>query len=248
MTKRFFRLAIASGILSLMFAATAAAQDFHKSYKLGAGGQIHIGNVSGDVIVTGYDGDAVIVKGFKEGPDSDRLDVEDRSSEGRIEVGAHYPRNCNCQASIRFEVQVPRSVKYDFDHISSVSGDVEVSNVSGRIHAGSVSGQVKVHDVSGSVTAKSVSGDVEVEIRRLDGTTDDMKFSSVSGDVNVQMPSEIDADVDMSSLSGGIKTDFPIEVTKERYGPRTSARGKLGNGSRRLQMSSVSGSLRLRRS
>ena len=248
MTKRLSRLVIASGILSLIFAATAAAQEFQKSYKLAAGGQIHIGNVSGDVVVTGYDGDAVIVKGFKEGRDSDRLDVEDRSGEGRIEIGVQYPRHCNCEASVRFEVQVPRSVRYDFDHISSVSGSVEVSNVSGRIHATSVSGQVRVHDVNGSVNAKSVSGNVEVEIRRLEGASDDMKFSSVSGNVDVRMPSEIDADVDMSSLSGGIKTEFPIEVSKERYGPRTSARGKLGNGSRRLQMSSVSGSLNLRRS
>ena len=248
MTKRCSRLVIASGILSLIFAATAAAQDFQKSYRVAAGGQIQVGNISGSVIVTGYDGDAVVVKGFKEGRDSDRLEVEDRSSEGRVEIGARYPRNCNCEASIRFEVQVPRSVKYDFDHLSSVSGDVEVGNVSGRIHAASVSGSVKVHDISGSVSAKSVSGNVEVEVRRLEGASDDMKFSSVSGNVDVRMPSEIDADVDMSSLSGGIKTDFPIEVSKERYGPRTSARGKLGNGSRRLQMSSVSGSLSLRRS
>lgn len=248
MTKRFTHLVIASGILSLILAATAAAQDFQKSYRVAAGGQIHIGNVSGDVIVSGYDGDAVMVKGFKEGADRDRLDVEDRSGEGRVDIGVRYPRNCNCEASIRFEVQVPRSIKYDFDRVSSVSGNVEVSQVSGRIHATSVSGQVRVHDVSGSVSAKSVSGNVEVEIRRLDGASDDMKFSSVSGNVDVSMPAEIDADVDMSSLSGGIKTDFPIEVTKERYGPRTNARGKLGNGSRRLQMSSVSGSLSLRRS
>ncbi|MFL6278215.1 MAG: DUF4097 family beta strand repeat-containing protein [Blastocatellia bacterium] len=248
MTRRFFRLAIASGMLSLIFAATAAAQDFQKSYKLGSGGQIHIGNVSGDVTVTGYDGDAVIVKGFKEGADRDRLDFEDLSSAGRVEVRALYPKRCDCEASIRFDVQVPRAVKYDFDHISSVSGNVKVSQVSGRVHATSVSGEVKVEGVSGSVTAKSVSGDVEVEINRLDGASEDMKFSSVSGNVNVRMPSEIDADVDMSSLSGGIHTDFPIEVTKERFGPRTSARGKLGNGSRRLQLSSVSGSLSLRRS
>jgi hypothetical protein len=239
---------MASGILSLILAASAAAQDFQKSYRLAAGGQIHIGNVSGDVIVRGYDGDAVVVKGFKEGPDRDRLDVEDRSSEGRVEIGARYPRNCNCDASIRFEVQVPRSIKYDLERISSVSGNVEVSQVSGRIHATSVSGQVRVHDVSGSVSAKSVSGNVDVEIRRLDGANDDMKFSSVSGNVDVRMPSEVDAEVDMSSLSGGISTDFPIEVTKERYGPRTNARGRLGNGSRRLQVSSVSGSLSLRRS
>jgi hypothetical protein len=248
MTRRFFQLAIASAVLSLLFAATAAAQDFQKSYRLAAGGQIHVGNISGDVVVTGYDGDAVTVKGFKEGRDSDRISIEDRSGEGRVEIGVQYPRHCDCDASIRFEVQVPRSVKYDFDHIASVSGDVEVSQVSGRVHATSVSGQVRVHDVSGSVNAKSVSGNVEVEIRRLDGASDDMKFSSVSGNVDVRMPSEIDADVDISSLSGGIKTDFPLEVTKERYGPRTSARGKLGTGARRLQMSSVSGSLSLRRS
>ncbi|HJQ22963.1 MAG TPA: DUF4097 family beta strand repeat-containing protein [Blastocatellia bacterium] len=248
MTRRFFRLALASAMLSLLCAATAAAQDFQKTYKLAGGGQIHIGNVSGDVKVTGYGGDAVIVKGFKEGEDRDRVDVEDLSTEGRIEIRAHYPKRCDCQASIRFEVQVPSSIKYDFERVSSVSGNVEVSQVAGRVHATSVSGNVEVHGVSGSVNAKSVSGNVEVEINRLDGTTDDMKFSSVSGNVSVRMPSEIDADVDMSSLSGGIHTDFPIEVTKDRYGPRTSARGKLGNGSRRLQMSSVSGSLSLRRS
>jgi Toastrack DUF4097 len=248
MTRRLFRLIITSGILSLIFAATTAAQDFQKSYKLAAGGQIHIGNVSGDVTVTGYDGDAVVVKGFKEGADRDRLDVEDRSAEGRVEIGARYPKHCECEASIRFEVQVPRSVKYDFDHISSVSGNVEVSGVSGRTPATSVSGEGKVYEVSGAVNAKSVSGDVEVAISRLDGAGDDMKFSSVSGSVNVRMPADVDAEVEMSSLSGGIQTDFPIEVTKERYGPRTSARGRLGNGARRLQLSSVSGSLSLRRS
>jgi hypothetical protein len=248
MTNRFSRFAIASGILSLILAATAAAQDFQKSYRIAAGGPVRVGNVSGDVIVRGYDGDAIIVKGYKEGPDRDRLDVEDRGTDGRVDIGVHYPTNCNCDASIRFEVQVPRSTKYNFDRVSSVSGNVEVSQVSGRVYASSVSGQVRVRDVSGSVSAKSVSGNVDVEVRRLEGASDDMKFSSVSGNVEVSMPSEIDADVDMSSLSGGIRTDFPIEVTKERYGPRTNARGRLGNGSRRLQMSSVSGSLNLRRS
>jgi len=248
MTGRFSRFVIASGILSLILAATAAAQDFQKSYRIAAGGQIHLGNVSGDVIVRGYDGDTVVVKGYKEGPDRDRLDVEDRSSDGRVEIGVRYPTNCNCDASIRFEVQVPRSTKYNFDRVSSVSGNVEVSQLSVRIYATSVSGQVRVRDVSGSVSAKSVSGSVDVEIRRLDGTSDDMRFSSVSGNVDVRMPAEIDADVEMSSLSGGIHTDFPIEVNKERYGPRTSARGRLGNGSRRLQMSRVSGGLSLRRS
>ena len=87
--------------------------------------------------------------------------------------------------------------------------------------------------------------DVKVEINRLEGS-DDMKFNTVSGDVSVMLPGNLDADVDMSSFSGSIKTDFAIEVKSERYGSRNTARGKLGEGSRRLKMSTVSGDISLR--
>lgn len=244
MTKRLFRLSVISVIFSLAFAMTVAAQDFEKTYRIGAGGHISVSNVSGDVIVTAYDGDAVKVRGIKKGRDREMVEVEDRSSEGKVEIGVRYPKNCNCDASITFEVQVPRSVSYNFDSISSVSGDVEVGNVTGKVRASAVSGDVKVTNVSGSVSANSVSGDVSVAVDRLDGA-EDMKFSTVSGDVTVRMPSNLDAEVDISSFSGGIKTDFPIEVKEQRHGTRAYARGRLGNGSRQLRMSSVSGDLSL---
>jgi DUF4097 and DUF4098 domain-containing protein YvlB len=140
---------------------------------------------------------------------------------------------------------VPRSINYDFEHISSVSGDVKVTGVTGRLHASAVSGDVHIKDVSGSVSASAVSGDVSVDISRLEGS-DDMKFSSVSGNVTVTAPASLDADVDISSFSGSINTDFPIEVKSQRMGSRTSARGTVGGGSRRLKMSSLSGNVSLR--
>src|SRR5690349_13730156 len=245
MNTRFVRLSVAAAICGLMLVASAAAQDFQKSYRIAPGSQVRIGNVSGDVIVTAYDGDSIIVKGTKKGRDRDQIDVGDRSGSNNVDVGVHYPKNCNCDASIRFDVQVPRSMNFDFDQISSVSGDVKVSGVSGKLHASAVSGDVQVIDVSGSVSASAVSGDVKVEINKLDGS-DDMKFSTVSGDVNVMLPGSLDADVDMSSFSGSIKTDFGIEVRSEKYGSRNTARAKLGEGSRRLKMTSVSGDLSLR--
>ena len=246
MNKKLIRFSIAMALVAFALAATASAQDFQKTYRIGAGGQVRIGNVSGDVIVTGYDGDSIVVTGTKKGRDRDIIEIEDRSGTANVDVGVRYPKNCNCDASIRFEVQVPRSVKYDFDHIASVSGDVRVTGVTGRLNASAVSGDVHITDVSGSVSASAVSGDVQVEINRLDGS-DDMKFNTVSGDVSVMLPGSLDADVDMSSFSGSIKTDFAIEVRSERYGSRNSARAKLGEGSRRLKMSSVSGDLSLRR-
>jgi DUF4097 and DUF4098 domain-containing protein YvlB len=243
--RKIFRSSIATLIVGLALSATAAAQDFQKTYRIGAGGQIRIGNVSGDVIVTAYDGDSIVVTGTKQGRDRDMIEIEDRSGAGNVDVGVRYPKRCNCDASIRFEVQVPRSVKYEFDQIASVSGDVHVSGVTGSVRASAVSGDVTIKDVSGTVSASAVSGDVQVEINRLDGA-DDMKFNTVSGNVSVMLPSSLDGEVDMSSFSGSIKTDFPIEVRSERFGTRNSAHARLGDGSRRLKMSSVSGDLSLR--
>lgn len=245
MNRRPIRFSIAAALAALALAASASAQDFQKTYRIGAGGQIRIGNVSGDVILTGYDGDSIVVTATKKGRDRDQVEVEDRSGTANVDIGVKYPKRCNCDASILFEVQVPRSVKYDFDHIASVSGDVKVTGVTGRLNASAVSGDVHITDVSGSVSASAVSGDVKVEINRLEGS-DDMKFNTVSGDVSVTLPGSLDADVDMSSFSGSIKTDFGIEVKSERYGSRNSARAKLGDGSRRLKMSTVSGDISLR--
>jgi DUF4097 and DUF4098 domain-containing protein YvlB len=245
MKRKLIRFSIAVALATMSLAVAASAQDFQKTYRIGAGSQIRIGNVSGDVIVTGYDGDSVIVKGTKHGRDRDQLEIQDRSGTSNVDIGVQYPKHCNCDASIRFDIQVPRSLNFDFDHISSVSGDVQVTGVTGRLNASTVSGDVHIKNVSGSVSASAVSGDVKVEINRLDGS-DDMKFSTVSGDVSVMLPSSLDGDVDMSSFSGSIKTDFAIEVRTERYGSKSSARGKLGEGSRRVKMSSVSGDLSLR--
>jgi DUF4097 and DUF4098 domain-containing protein YvlB len=242
---KLYRLLALSAVFALTLAATASAQDFQKSYKVGAGGQVRIGNISGDVSVTGYDGDQIIVKGYKTGRDSEMVEVEDRSGGGNVDIGVRYPNQCNCDASVRFEVQVPRSISFNLDRISSVSGSVKVSDVAGRISASSVSGDVAVRGASGSVSASSVSGDVNVDINRLEGE-DDMKFSSVSGSVHVKAPSHLAADVDMSSFSGSVKTDFGLEVHEGRQGMRRWARGRIGDGgTRRLKMSSVSGDLSL---
>lgn len=245
MHRPFYRLALLAAVALAAISTSATAQDFQKSYKLGAGGDVRVSTVSGDVKVTGYDGDAIIVTGHKEGRDSELVEIEDRSGGNTVDVRVRYPRNCNCDASVRFEVQVPRSTRYNFDGFSSVSGDVEVRSVNGKLKASSVSGTVRVEDVSGVVNASSVSGNVEVEINRLEGP-EDMKFSSVSGNVSVRIPSNLDADIEMSTLSGSLKTDFPIEVREEKYGPGRSARGRVGDGLRRLKMSSVSGNLGLK--
>lgn len=260
----FYRLAlIVFGVL-IVFSTSASAQDFQQSYKLSAGGSITIKNVSGDVQVNGYDGDAVVVNGYREGRDRDMVEVEDRSGGNRVDVGVRYPSPCNCDASVRFEVRVPRSLTVEIDKISTASGDIEVTDVrgqvtvstasgdvlvkdvNGRINASTASGEMRVQNVVGEVSAQSASGDVEVEIARLEGN-ENMKFSSASGDVKVKLPANVDAEISMSTATGDIETDFPIEVKQHRHGPGSQAQGRLGSGARLIRLSTASGDVSLMR-
>ncbi len=244
-------------------AAGAAAQDFQRSYNLGEGASVQIANVSGDIELKGYEGSALVVNAYKQGRDRDQVEVEDTSTPGQVVLRAKYPNNCNCDASVRFEVRVPRSANLNLNKIttasgnlsaegftgrlalSTASGDVSVRGVGGEIKASSASGTVRVTDSSGTVNANSASGDVEVELTRLEGGGE-MRFSSASGDVHVRLPSNADANVSMSTVSGSIETNFPIEVKTSRYGPGSRAQGQLGNGARTLKISSASGNISLK--
>lgn len=263
MGSRSFVQFVGALVLCAGAAVGAAAQDFQKSYNLGDGGAVEIANVSGDITLTGYEGSAVVVSAYKQGRDREQVEVEDTSTQGRVSLRAKYPENCNCDASVRFEVRVPRSANLAFDristasgnvraegftgrlHLSTASGDVTVRGVGGEIKAASASGTVRVADATGTVNASTASGDVEVELTRLDGAGD-LKFSSASGDVHVRMPSNLDARVSISTVSGDIETNFPIEVKHSRYGSGSRAEGQLGSGTRTLKISSASGNVSLK--
>jgi DUF4097 and DUF4098 domain-containing protein YvlB len=263
MIRRQLYRTLAAFVLCASAAAVASAQDFQRSYTLAPGAPVQIKNVSGDVAITGYEGSAVTVAAYKEGRDREMVEVEDTSGPGGLSLAVRYPHNCNCDASVRFEVRVPRTLSLNFNKISTASGnlsargvtgtlrlstasgDVTVENVSGSITASSASGNVRVRETAGSVSASSASGDVEAELTRLEGS-DDMKFSSASGDVRVRMPQGLDASVSLTTATGTVETDFPLEVKRNEYGPGMSAKGRLGGGSRVLRISSASGSVSLK--
>lgn len=249
--------------LSASTGGSGSAEDFVREYEAKDDNSIRIKNASGDVIVRGTEGNRIRVRGIKEGRDREQVEVKDDSNDDGVDLGVKY--NCrNCNASIRFEVEVPRGMRLRYDEISTASGNVSVSDITGRLGASSASGDVKIEDVRGTVEADSASGNVTVEdvagevsaetasgnvavrIKQLTGDGD-MRYSSASGNVEVTMPADINADVKLSTMSGSVKTDFPLEVARKQFGPGESAEGKLGSGGRKLRLSTASGNVKLMR-
>lgn len=234
----------AAGIAVLFTLQVALAQDFRKNYDLPPGGQIEIVNVLGDIKVIGYDGRRVEVTGVKTGAKRASVQIDDFSSGNRIAIFTRYLPFHRGDAGVEFELRVPKSIAYNFTLISPFGGDVAASNVNGRLWAKSDRGNVQVREVGGKVSATSISGNVIAEIGRTQMPSH-MRFSSVSGNIDVVAPPNLDALVNMSSSSGPLRSDFPIDIQELRYGAGRLGRGKLGSGRQILDISSVSGRVSL---
>ena len=142
---------------------------------------------------------------------------------------------------MNLEIKLPSNIEID---ASSVSGNVEVVGAQGNVRAGSVSGDIRLERLrAASVEARSVSGEISASIESLTGSGA-LSFKSVSGGVKLDLPRGLDADLSMSSVSGQLDSEFQMTL-----GGRTSRRrieARIGRGGRDLDVTTVSGDVRLR--
>jgi hypothetical protein len=86
----------------------------------------------------------------------------------------------------------------------TASGDTQVRQVGGAARIGSASGDVTIEHCEGPVTVRTASGDV-----RLEGVASGLvEVSCTSGDVQVAVVPGIAVYLDLSSLSGSVRSDL----------------------------------------
>jgi len=251
-------------------ATSAAAQqtqpDFRWEKAIPANSLVRASNLSGDVTVTPSSSGKVEVTGYKHGSKRyfDRItvtvvelrdgliicpdykDMDMSCDEDGFHVHDSWGRRGwrdrdNDDLSVDIEVKMPKGMEV---HASSVSGNVSVVGAEGDVKATSVSGDVRLQGLRATaVKATSVSGNVTVAVDALSGTGD-LKFTSVSGNVVAELPKDINADVSMHSVSGSFDSDFPLTLSGRMS--RSRLEGRIGKGGREIQISTVSGNVRLR--
>lgn len=127
---------------------------------------------------------------------------------------------------------------------ASGNGEVTVDNVRGPVSANSGNGDVRVSAVQGPVSARSGNGDLLVRMTEL-RAAGDMEFTTGNGRIEVTVPDGFNADIDANTGNGGIRTDFPIQVSGRIS--KTRLRGTIGQGGRRLRLVTGNGEIELRR-
>lgn len=237
------------------------------------GKTLEVRGVMGTIRAEPASGREVEVTARKHAEDSDpnEVRIEVVEHEGDVTICAVYPgRNNTCEPGggemrirghndvhVDFVVRVPSGVNYVGAAVSGavsatgLDGSVELTSVSGSVSGtglggpadlNSVSGDVELETASGEATGRSVSGSVRATVRGRSAAP--LRFSSVSGDLTISLPRDIGADVEMRTVSGDLSSDFPLTLGG-RVRPRNMT-ARIGAGGRRLDLSTVSGSVRIR--
>lgn len=251
--------------LALLAAAQGApqGQDFSWSGSLPAGRTIEVQAINGSISATPASGNTIEVTAQKRaGRGGDPANVEvrvDEDGSGVVICAVYLDRTvgegCSGNSrrrdrdadndnsdnvSVHFLVRVPASIKFEG---RIVNGDVSATGLVEDAEVSTVNGNVEV-STRGVAEASSVNGNVEASLGRSDWTGP-LEFSSVNGEVTVTLPADASAEVRASTVNGGIETDFPLTITG-RFGPR-NMRGTIGDGGPVIEMSSVNGTVSLRK-
>ncbi|HEX4602088.1 MAG TPA: DUF4097 family beta strand repeat-containing protein [Gemmatimonadales bacterium] len=252
-----FPLLAAAGLM--VPAATAAAQNaFHWKGTLAPGKTIEIRGVNGDVTATAGSGQvevSAVKSARRSDPDEVTIQVVEHAdgvticavypSDGRRENeclpggGGHMSTHDN-DVRVDFTVRVPAGVRFSGN---TVNGAVEASSLASDVEAKTVNGGIRI-STSGEAEATTVNGSIVAAMGRSTSSAG-LEFTTVNGGITVDLPATLAANVRAATVNGDIETDFPLTVTG-KFG-RRSLRGTIGGGGRQLALTTVNGSIRLRK-
>ncbi len=130
-------------------------------------------------------------------------------------------------------------------YLKTVSGDITVAKVKGSVEIASVSGDLELKDVSDAktVTGKSVSGNITYTGTILSGGN--YEITVHSGDVTLKIPANSAFDLEASTFSGSIDSDFQIQVMG-KLSPK-EIHGTVNGGGARIRVKSFSGSVEIKK-
>lgn len=154
---------------------------------------------------------------------------------------------------------LPPEVEVSVDFANPFSGElVEIRGIKNPLEVKTLSGDIKFSNITGPTVFHSISGDIEGSFSALSQEAPS-SIISISGLIDVAMPTNTSAEVKLMSVSGKIYSGFEIEKENAQknkdpragdlsqisgIGQKTS--GKINGGGTSLILQSISGNIYFR--
>lgn len=188
---------------------------------------IHAQALNGGITVSGYEGREVIAE-----------------SRGKISADTEPGNNIRIHGpSIgALSIRVPFMTSLHLEstsggaiRIDRVTGDLELSNTNGSIHA---------DGVAGSIVADTVNGGMHITFDRISGTRPS-SLSTLNGGIDVTMPADAKATLQMKTDNGRISSEFELKLPPGTYGRGQTTTAALNGGGPSVTIKTFNGSIRL---
>ena len=223
---------------------------------------------NGAITLEGSVRDKVIVRAFKRVRAWNKADAAKFAKEVQVHVERHRkeikiykkhpkpPRGIG--VSITYEIQCPSAVDVNL----TASGKIEINGVDGAVDARTTNGRIKLHGGAGRIHTVTSNGKIEASVKRL---TDEGKFvtrngsvdveirqgvapvsvRTSNGSINLKLPGTFSGQLDAKTITGRVRSDFPIPFTDKS---KKQLSGKIGEGgSANVKLRTANGSINLRK-
>jgi DUF4097 and DUF4098 domain-containing protein YvlB len=215
--------------------------EFRQAYALAHNGRVVVENLYGDVSITAWDRDEVLVEATKHSNDPRRLEearIVVEPCADRLFIRTQYAGTETAHpASVEYRITVPRGAR--LDNIKLVNGGLSISGVAGPVHATSVNGGIKAQALAGEVQLSTVNGSVDANFNGL-RQIHAISLSSVNGPIHLSLPPGAGASVDAHNRSGGIDTQFG-HPSRASDGHRLHT--VINRGGAEIQLSNINGGI-----
>ncbi|MBA3354157.1 MAG: DUF4097 family beta strand repeat protein, partial [Blastocatellia bacterium] len=230
-------------------------EKFEQTYPLSRNGNVRVSNINGSVTVEAWDRDEVRLEATKLADSKETLadvDLKINATADSFSVEADYKawkwndkrvENRHRKLEVEFRLSVPRGAV--LNEIETVNGSVTVSNFTNVTKVSAVNGSVVASNLRGTASLSTVNGQVTADFDRVEGSSK-INLSTVNGQVNLTLPSDVNATVKADSLNGNIANDFGLPVRKGQYVGR-DLYGRIGTGEAQIKLNSVNGGLSISR-
>src|SRR5579863_9032647 len=230
----------------------AFTEEFHQTYALTADGRVQLDNINGAVHISTWDRNEVKVDAIKYADSKDRLDearIDIDSGKDNLSIRTKYRDHDltfnwgshNNPPSVEYTLTVPHGVR--LDEIKLINGSLDVTGVTGEVHASCINGKLEAHNLSGRAELSTINGRLDARFDQLGGSSVELK--SVNGSVELTIPSDSKAEIEASTVSGGIDNDFGLHVNHHRFVGH-DLRGELAGGGTRVELKNVNGRIAVR--
>jgi DUF4097 and DUF4098 domain-containing protein YvlB len=243
------RQGICAALVALAAANTLSASvvrtqqtEFRHLYALSHKGRVVVQNLYGNVSITAWDRDAVLVEAIKYSTDARRLEdarivVEPAADSLSIRT-LYAGSDADLPASVEYRITVPRGV--NLESVTLTNGALSLSGLSGPVKASAVNGGIRALKLGGQAELSTVNGRLEADFERT-SAAHPIRLSTVNGPIRLTIPPGSDASVEAHNMSGGIASDIG-RVARTPAGHRLIVRG---NGPQ-IRLHNVNGGISIR--